>query len=126
MAERERGGAGGRGAKCRRRKHLGQMSRMPGNRLSQGGRAQSQRLPQVRIPSSPDRRAAPAITVDRGTWRELFADLAAGDPLEFHDSKPYPERLEQARRASGRNDAVVTGLAIAGVGKIEAVRWRSP
>jgi acetyl-CoA carboxylase carboxyl transferase subunit beta len=55
-----------------------------------------------------------AITIDRGTWRELFEDLAAGDPLEFHDSKPYPQRLEQARRASGRNDAVVTG-----VGKIE-------
>ncbi|HLK86330.1 MAG TPA: acetyl-CoA carboxylase, carboxyltransferase subunit beta [Candidatus Binataceae bacterium] len=54
------------------------------------------------------------ITLDRGTWRELFADLAAGDPLEFNDSKPYPQRLDQARRASGRNDAVLTG-----VGKIE-------
>src|SRR5262249_25489076 len=55
-----------------------------------------------------------AITVDRGTWRELFAHLAAGDPLEFNDSKPYPRRLELARRVSGRNDAVLTG-----VGKIE-------
>ena len=55
-----------------------------------------------------------AITIDRGTWRELFAAFAAGDPLEFHDSKPYPQRLAQAQRASGRNDAVVTG-----VGKIE-------
>jgi len=54
------------------------------------------------------------ITIDRGSWRGLFEDLAAGDPLEFHDSKPYPKRLEQARRSSGRNDAVVTG-----VGKIE-------
>jgi len=54
------------------------------------------------------------ITIDRSSWRELFEDLAAGDPLEFHDSKPYPKRLEQARRSSGRNDAVVTG-----VGKIE-------
>ena len=55
-----------------------------------------------------------AITIDRSSWRELFENLAAGDPLEFNDSKPYPQRLEQARRASGRNDAVVTG-----VGKIE-------
>jgi acetyl-CoA carboxylase carboxyl transferase subunit beta len=55
-----------------------------------------------------------AITLDRASWRELFAELAAGDPLKFHDSKPYPERLAQARRASGRNDAVVTG-----VGRIE-------
>ncbi|HZO82434.1 MAG TPA: acetyl-CoA carboxylase, carboxyltransferase subunit beta [Candidatus Binataceae bacterium] len=55
-----------------------------------------------------------AITLDRGTWRELFAEIAAGDPLQFRDSKPYPERLAQAQRACGRNDAVVTG-----VGKIE-------
>lgn len=55
-----------------------------------------------------------AITIDRGSWRELFENLAAGDPLEFNDSKPYPTRLEQARRSSGHNDAVVTG-----VGKIE-------
>jgi acetyl-CoA carboxylase carboxyl transferase subunit beta len=52
-----------------------------------------------------------AITVDRGSWRELFADLAIGDPLEFVDSRPYSERLEAARRTSGRNDAVVTGTA---------------
>jgi acetyl-CoA carboxylase carboxyl transferase subunit beta len=54
------------------------------------------------------------ITLDRGSWHELFEDLAAGDPLEFHDSRPYPQRLEQAQCASRRNDAVVTG-----VGKIE-------
>src|SRR3984957_597042 len=50
-----------------------------------------------------------SITADRGNWRELFVDLAIGDPLEFVDSKPYPRRLEAARRASGRNDAVVVG-----------------
>lgn len=55
-----------------------------------------------------------AITIDRATWRELFADLAVGDPLEFADSRPYPLRIESARRASGRSDAVLTG-----VGKIE-------
>jgi len=55
-----------------------------------------------------------AITVDRGTWRELFADLAVQDPLGFVDTRPYPQRLESARQASGRNDAVVTGT-----GKIE-------
>ena len=50
-----------------------------------------------------------SITADRGTWRELSAGLAVGDPLEFRDSKSYPERIEQARRASGRSDAVVAG-----------------
>jgi acetyl-CoA carboxylase carboxyl transferase subunit beta len=55
-----------------------------------------------------------SITVDRGSWREMFADLAIGDPLGFVDSKPYPKRMRQAREASGRNDAVVVGI-----GKIE-------
>jgi acetyl-CoA carboxylase carboxyl transferase subunit beta len=55
-----------------------------------------------------------AITLDRGTWRELFAELAVGDPLGFVDTRPYPQRLESARRTSGRSDAVVTGI-----GKIE-------
>ncbi len=52
-----------------------------------------------------------AITADRGSWRELFAAVAVGDPLGFVDSRPYPQRIDQARRASGRNDAVLTGLA---------------
>jgi acetyl-CoA carboxylase carboxyl transferase subunit beta len=55
-----------------------------------------------------------AITVDRGSWREMFAELAVGDPLGFVDSRPYPVRLEQARKQSGRNDAVVVGLAAIG------------
>src|ERR1700736_6155512 len=52
-----------------------------------------------------------AITADRGSWREMFAEIAIGDPLEFVDSKPYPQRLEAARLSSGRNDAVVVGAA---------------
>jgi acetyl-CoA carboxylase carboxyl transferase subunit beta len=57
------------------------------------------------------------VTIDRGTWRELDAGLAGDDPLQFVDSKPYAERLAQARKESGRNDAVVTGI-----GKIEGRR----
>src|SRR5579871_4706695 len=56
-----------------------------------------------------------AITLDRGTWRELFADLAGGDPLNFTDSRTYPERLAAARRSAGRHDAIVVGT-----GAIEA------
>jgi acetyl-CoA carboxylase carboxyl transferase subunit beta len=55
-----------------------------------------------------------AITLDRGSWRELFSDLAIEDPLAFVDSRPYRQRLEAARATSGRKDAIVTG-----VGKIE-------
>jgi acetyl-CoA carboxylase carboxyl transferase subunit beta len=50
-----------------------------------------------------------AVTADRGSWRELNAGLAGGDPLEFRDSRPYPERLAQSQLASGRGDAVVVG-----------------
>ena len=55
-----------------------------------------------------------SVTVDRGSWREILAEMAIGDPLGFVDSKPYPQRMEQARENSGRNDAVVVGI-----GKIE-------
>src|ERR1700730_11540966 len=51
-----------------------------------------------------------SISVDRGTWRELMAEMAIGDPLGFVDSRPYPKRMEQARANSGRNDAVVVGI----------------
>lgn len=54
------------------------------------------------------------ITVDRGTFRELFSDLKPGDPLGFTDSRPYAERLSEARERSGHNEAVVVG-----VGKVE-------
>lgn len=55
-----------------------------------------------------------AITLDRGSWREMLADLAIGDPLGFVDSKPYPVRMSELRTRTGRNDAVVVGT-----GKIE-------
>jgi acetyl-CoA carboxylase carboxyl transferase subunit beta len=50
-----------------------------------------------------------AVTADRGTWRELLADVRAGDPLEFVDSKPYPQRIAQARAKTGRSEAITVG-----------------
>ncbi len=55
-----------------------------------------------------------SITADRGSWRESAAGLMGGDPLEFRDSKAYPERLDQARSASGRGDAIVIGTCRVG------------
>jgi acetyl-CoA carboxylase carboxyl transferase subunit beta len=51
------------------------------------------------------------ITVDPRSWHEMFDDLAIGDPLQFVDSRPYPKRMQAARLAAGRNDAVLTGTA---------------
>src|SRR5260370_28154903 len=50
-----------------------------------------------------------AVTADRGTWRELHGGLAGGDPLEFRDSKAYPERLPPAPANARRPRAVVGG-----------------
>jgi acetyl-CoA carboxylase carboxyl transferase subunit beta len=52
-----------------------------------------------------------AITVDRGSWREILEDLTSADPLSFVDSKPYPARIARARADTGRNEACVVGAA---------------
>ncbi|MBY0278122.1 acetyl-CoA carboxylase, carboxyltransferase subunit beta [Candidatus Binatia bacterium] len=51
------------------------------------------------------------ITVDRGSFVELDASLAASDPLGWVDQKPYPERVAAARAETGHGDALVTGTA---------------
>lgn len=50
------------------------------------------------------------LLLDEGTFEEFDADLESEDPLGFVDSKPYPERVEQYRERTGRNDAVVCGI----------------
>lgn len=49
-----------------------------------------------------------AMLYDDGRYEELDADLTANDPLGFVDTKPYPQRLEQAKRATGLNEAIIT------------------
>jgi len=51
------------------------------------------------------------VTVDRGSWHEVEADLVGGDPLEWVDQQPYPERIAAAREATGHREAVATGIA---------------
>jgi len=51
------------------------------------------------------------VLVDRGSFRERDAEVAAADPLAFSDRKPYRERLASARRETGRDEAIVTGTA---------------
>jgi acetyl-CoA carboxylase carboxyl transferase subunit beta len=51
------------------------------------------------------------LVVDRGSFVETEAGLASKDPLGFVDRKPYVERLREARRRTGRGEAVVTGTA---------------
>jgi acetyl-CoA carboxylase carboxyl transferase subunit beta len=51
------------------------------------------------------------LLADRGSWVALDTELVAGDPLRFVDSKPYPERVEAARAATGVSDAILAGSA---------------
>jgi acetyl-CoA carboxylase carboxyl transferase beta subunit len=52
-----------------------------------------------------------AATVDRGSFVERDADVAAADPLGFRDGRSYPERLAAVRAATGRREGIVTGTA---------------
>lgn len=47
--------------------------------------------------------------LDEHSFTELDAELVAGDPLEFKDSKTYPQRLDAAREKTGLNEAVLSG-----------------
>lgn len=46
---------------------------------------------------------------DPDTFRELFDNLHSIDPLNFVDSEPYAERLENTRLKTGQSEAVIVG-----------------
>ena len=49
------------------------------------------------------------MLLDEGSFDEFHADLVSVDPLEFTDSRPYRERVAQARERTGLKEAVLTG-----------------
>ena len=49
-----------------------------------------------------------AFTVDEGSFAELDAGLRGGNPLDFPG---YDEKLQSARRLTGVDDAILTGVA---------------
>jgi acetyl-CoA carboxylase carboxyl transferase subunit beta len=46
---------------------------------------------------------------DEGQYEEHFPGLTSNDPLEFHDTKPYKDRLQKTIAATGLKDAVIVG-----------------
>jgi len=52
-----------------------------------------------------------ALVADEGSFEEWDADVASDDPLSFSDTRPYVERLAEAREATGLGEAVLTGRA---------------
>lgn len=48
-----------------------------------------------------------AMIFDDGKFEELDAEVISIDPLEFTDTKPYPDRLRQATENSGLPEAII-------------------
>lgn len=46
---------------------------------------------------------------DKDTFEEKFTNIQSVDPLNFIDSKPYTERLSEAKDKSKRDEAVIVG-----------------
>ena len=55
-----------------------------------------------------------AMLFDDGKYEELDSDVVSVDPLEFVDTKPYPDRLKQAKKVSGLPEAIISGLGKVG------------
>lgn len=51
---------------------------------------------------------------DDGRYEKLDEDVTSGDPLEFFDSKPYKDRIEQAKSVSGLPEALISGKGMVG------------
>ena len=50
-----------------------------------------------------------SITFDGGKWESLPTPEVPEDPLKFSDGRPYRERLNAARKATGARDAMSIG-----------------
>ena len=55
-----------------------------------------------------------ALLFDQGKFEELDSEVISIDPLEFVDSKPYQDRLMQARETSGLPEAIINGRGTVG------------
>jgi len=51
------------------------------------------------------------ILCDDSSFEETHVGLTSGDPLHFKDLKRYKDRVREYGQKTGRDDAVVTGLA---------------
>jgi acetyl-CoA carboxylase carboxyl transferase subunit beta len=54
------------------------------------------------------------LILDDGQLEEFDANLQSDDPLEFKDSKKYPDRIQTSQKKTALKDAIV-----AGIGKID-------
>lgn len=57
---------------------------------------------------------------DDGRYEKLDEDVTSDDPLEFVDTKPYKDRIEHAKAASGLPEAIVSGVGMVGGHRVYA------
>lgn len=50
------------------------------------------------------------LLLDEGSFEEYDANLVSSDPLAFKDLKKYQDRIAEARKKTGKNDAVIAGI----------------
>lgn len=55
-----------------------------------------------------------ALLFDDSKYEELDSEVISIDPLEFVDSKPYSQRLTQAKESSGLPEAIISGRGTVG------------
>lgn len=48
------------------------------------------------------------LLADEGSLGARVSELTGGDPLSFHDTRPYPERLDSARKATGEGESFIS------------------
>ena len=51
---------------------------------------------------------------DDGRYEKLDEEVTSGDPLNFTDSKPYKDRIVQAKESSGLPEAIISGKGMVG------------
>ncbi len=56
-----------------------------------------------------DARTRLKLLFDDNNYETLDEEVVSCDPLEFVDTKPYPQRLAQAKAASGLPEAIING-----------------
>jgi acetyl-CoA carboxylase carboxyl transferase subunit beta len=52
-----------------------------------------------------------ALLADEASFEDMTLPIAADDPLEFSDRKPYPDRVADAQARTGLGDAILIGRA---------------
>ncbi|TWT74148.1 acetyl-CoA carboxylase, carboxyltransferase subunit beta [Allorhodopirellula solitaria] len=53
-----------------------------------------------------------AQVLDEGTFEPMNENLRPSDPLEFHDRRPYADRIVGEQKRTGLSDAAVTGTGM--------------